>query len=86
MQVAYGATELSPVVTFTKEDSLMIKPDTVGRAIDHVEVKIVDKQGNTVAFNEKGEVCSRGYQVFQGYLHQPEKTQEVFRNGWYRTG
>ena len=55
-------------------------------ALDHIELKIVDRQGKIVPFGEKGELCSRGYHVFKEYLHQPDRTAEVVRDGWYHTG
>lgn len=77
---------MSPVATFTAPDSLSKRPDTVGQPIDHVEIKIVDKEGNIVPFGVRGQLCTRGYHVFGGYLYEPEKTAEVLISGWYHSG
>ena len=77
---------MSPAATTTPPGSLSKRPDTVGEPLDHVEIKIVDKKGNIVPFGVRGELCSRGYHIFRGYLHEPEKTAEVLVNGWYHTG
>jgi fatty-acyl-CoA synthase len=33
-----------------------------------------------------GEVCARSNHVMIGYLHEPEATEAVLRDGWLRTG
>ncbi|KAL3250921.1 hypothetical protein MRX96_055335 [Rhipicephalus microplus] len=59
---------------------------SVGRPLDHVEVKIVDDKNRIVPTNERGELCVRGYTVFMGYFKEDKKTKEAIRNGWYHTG
>ena len=36
--------------------------------------------------NEQGIIWFRGPNVFRGYLNNPQKTQEVIIDGWFRTG
>jgi acyl-CoA synthetase (AMP-forming)/AMP-acid ligase II len=69
-------TETSPVSTMTRvDDDLARRTETVGRAMPHVEVKVVDPvTGRTVARGEPGELCTRGYSVMLGYRNEPEKT------------
>ncbi|XP_018495603.1 acyl-CoA synthetase family member 2, mitochondrial [Galendromus occidentalis] len=83
MLPAYGATEMSPVATVATR---MEGGRLLETALDHIELKIVDSKGKIVPFGEKGELCSRGYHIFKEYLHQPDKTEEVVRDGWYYTG
>ncbi|CAM1295619.1 acsf (predicted) [Pycnogonum litorale] len=86
--VGYGTTENTAIITLSHpEDPLHIRCSSVGNTIDHVEVKVMDSNGCTVKRGEMGELCSRGYQVMQGYLNEPEKTKEVFDvDRWYKTG
>ena len=86
--VAYGTTENSPLVTSCyMNDNFNHKTDSVGRAVDHCELKVVDHEGKTVPIGQAGELCTRGYMVFQGYLKDEEKTREAIDDSrWYHTG
>ncbi|XP_060071243.1 medium-chain acyl-CoA ligase ACSF2, mitochondrial-like [Ylistrum balloti] len=86
--VAYGTTENSPVTFQTMtDDNLERRTSTVGRPLDHVEAKIVDKEGNMVPVGTTGELCIRGINTMLGYWDDPEKTGEVISTSrWYSTG
>ena len=87
MTIAYGMTETSPVSFQTSvDDSLEHKVGTVGRIQPHVEVRIVDLDGNTVPVGQQGEILTKGYLVMQGYWEEPERTAEAIRDGWMHTG
>ena len=87
--IAYGMTETSPVSTQTRaDDDLDRRTATVGRAMPHVEIKVVDPAtGLVVARGEPGEFCTRGYSVMLGYWDEPAKTAEAIDEGrWMHTG
>jgi len=87
--ISYGMTETSPVSTMTRvDDDLARRTETVGRAMPHIEVKLVDPiTGRTVARSEPGELCTRGYSVMLGYWEQADKTAEAIdRARWMHTG
>ena len=85
--IAYGMTETSPV-SFQSDtaDSLERRVSTVGRVQPHLEVKVVDEVGQTVAVGATGELWTRGYSVMRGYWADDEKTREAVVDGWMRTG
>ena len=71
----YGLTETSPVLAVNT--LARIKPETVGRALPGVEIKVSDD----------GELLVRGPMVMQGYWKKPEATAEVLgSDGWLHTG
>ena len=86
--IAYGMTETSPGSTQTSvHDELERRVSTVGRALPHVEVKIVDEAGRIVPVGATGEFCTRGYLVMRGYWNNDEKTAEAIDDaGWMHTG
>jgi fatty-acyl-CoA synthase len=87
--ISYGMTETSPVSTMTRvDDDLELRTGTVGRAMPHIEVKVVDAvTGRTVPRGEPGELCTRGYSVMLGYWGEPEKTVEAIDPArWMHTG
>jgi fatty-acyl-CoA synthase len=88
MTICYGMTETSPVSTQTRiGDSIDKQVGTVGRPHPHVEIKIIDAEGRIVPRGEKGELCTRGYLVMQGYWEDTEKTAEAIDvAGWMHTG
>ncbi|AVX20622.1 fatty-acyl-CoA synthase [Carboxydocella sporoproducens DSM 16521] len=87
--IAYGQTEFSPVITQTRtDDPIELRVTTVGRAIPHVEVKIVNPEtGETLGPGQQGELCARGFGIMKGYYKMPEATQAAIDNeGWLHTG
>lgn len=86
--IAYGMTETSPVSFQTAaDDPLDRRVSTVGRIHPHVECKIVDENGDTVAPGVQGELCTRGYSVMKGYWGDPERTAEAIDpDGWMHSG
>lgn len=71
----YGATEMAPVMTFTRPERN--RAGTVGEAIPGVDVRVaVD-----------GEVITRGPNRFAGYWQDPDATAAAIDgDGWYHTG
>nr|MCS5671725.1 AMP-binding protein [Acidimicrobiales bacterium] len=60
---------------------------TSGRAIDDVEVRVVDPDGTECPAGQPGEVVIRGYNVMVGYLDDPGQTDEAIDpDGWLHTG
>ena len=87
--IAYGMTETSPVSTQTAtDDTIDRRTGTVGQAMPHVEIKVVDPEtGRIVERGETGEFCTRGYSVMLGYWNEPERTaQAIDPAGWMHTG
>jgi long-chain acyl-CoA synthetase len=71
----YGATEMGPVVSFTRPDRNVL--GTVGEPIPGVEVRIA----------EDGEILARGPGRFAGYWKNPTATAAAIdADGWYHTG
>jgi len=81
----YGLSETSPVVTFNRIDRER-KVGSVGLPIWGVDVKILDKEGNTLPPEEVGEIVIRGHNVMKGYIGRPEATAEAIRDNWFYTG
>jgi long-chain acyl-CoA synthetase len=72
----YGLTETSPVVTVNMYEDRFFKIGSVGKIIEHVEVKIA----------EDGEILVKGPNVMQGYYKDPEKTSSVMTGEYFHTG
>ncbi|HEY9034884.1 MAG TPA: FadD3 family acyl-CoA ligase [Pseudomonadales bacterium] len=85
---AYGLTETCGFVSICRpEDDAEIIATTSGRAMDGVEVKCVDGDGNDVARGEAGEIWVRGYNVMKGYFDNDQATREaITADGWLKTG
>lgn len=86
--IAYGQTECSPINHMTAIDAPLDKRvTTVGRAIGHTEIKLVDPSGEIVAIGERGEICCRSNGVMQGYWQDPAKTADTIdEEGWLHSG
>jgi long-chain acyl-CoA synthetase len=72
----YGLSETSPVIAVNDQRNKGFKIGTVGKIIDHVEIKIA----------EDGEILCKGPNVMIGYYKDPEKTAEAIQDGYFHTG
>ena len=87
--IVYGLTEASPGMTqTTTDDPVEKRVNTVGKHFPHVEVKIADPEtGKTLADNQVGEICCRGYNIMKGYYKMPEETAKAIdKDGWLHSG
>jgi acyl-[acyl-carrier-protein]-phospholipid O-acyltransferase / long-chain-fatty-acid--[acyl-carrier-protein] ligase len=90
----YGCTELSPVVSCNMPDAFIggmvqqrNRRGTIGQPIFGVCVRAHDPDTlEPLPIGAEGVLCAKGPNVMSGYLHQPEKTAKVIRDGWYNTG
>jgi long-chain acyl-CoA synthetase len=81
----YGITEAHSFVTLN--DPSGKRPDgSCGKAIEGVDVRIVDGQDRDVPAGERGELIFRGPNLPLGYVNGPEATAEALRGGWYHSG
>lgn len=85
--ICYGMTEAPVSFQTSISDPVVRKLQTVGRIQPHIEAKLVDVIGETVAIGTVGEICVRGYNTMLGYWKNEQATADTIDNeGWLRTG
>lgn len=82
----YGQTEVAPLATTLQPEDQLRKLGSAGKPALNMETIIVDDDGNEVARGEVGEIVHRSPHAMGGYLHDPAKTAEAFRGGWFHSG
>ena len=83
----YGLTETGTMAC--KNPVSDTRSGTIGVALDHNEVRIVDPEGNECPAGATGEIVTRTRipgAFMTGYFNEPEKTAEAMRDGWFHTG
>lgn len=94
MTVAYGMTEAPTIVTRTDADSVP-QEELCGRAVEQLEILILDETDQSLPQGEIGEICVRPavagsyanvYTTMLGYWNRPEATAAALRSGMYHTG
>jgi len=83
---AFGQTEMSPVTTMLLPDDALEKPDSIGKPVINVQLKVVGDDGERVERGEIGRAAYKGPTAFKGYHGLPERTAEVFTDGWFVSG
>ena len=84
IEEGYGLTETSPILTSSRGDA---KPGSVGRAVDDVELILVEEDGTPVDAGDAGEIVVRGPGIFKGYFEDDDATHAVLTpDGWFWTG
>jgi long-chain acyl-CoA synthetase len=79
----YGLTETAPVLTTTLM-SPAAKPDSIGRPVPGVELRLRDERGREVEEGDPGEITVRGGNLFSGYW--PDGAGGPDPDGWFPTG
>ncbi len=82
----FGLTETAPCVCILDAPNAARKNGSVGKPLQHVDVRIVDDKGKDVAAGAVGELLVRGPNVMAGYWNKPEATREALSGGWFHTG
>src|SRR6266542_1073780 len=93
----YGLTETAPVVSTNLPDPEPKKPGehvqsssrlgSVGRLAPGMAAEIREPEtGHKLSLHETGMLWLRGVNIFEGYLHDPERTADVLQDGWLKTG
>ena len=79
-----GTTELLHAFIHNYRDRN--RPGSSGVLLDGYEVKLTDEGGKVVEGAGRGSMHARGGSAIPYYLNKPEKTAEMIRDGWVRTG
>jgi fatty-acyl-CoA synthase len=82
----FGQSEAGPLTCVLRPEEHEQRPDSIGRSVLFVEIRVVDEDMNDVAAGEVGEVIYRSPQLCVGYWGKPEETEEAFRGGWFHSG
>ncbi|MGP3933994.1 class I adenylate-forming enzyme family protein [Nonomuraea sp. KM88] len=82
----YGMTETSALAIGNGGADYQARPDSIGRPLPVVDVRVVDPAGGELPPGEVGELCVRGPNVILGYWNKPEATAQTFIDGWLHTG
>jgi crotonobetaine/carnitine-CoA ligase len=83
----YGQTEAVPVTVGAVGQT--VKPGSAGRALPHLEVKILDADDEVCLPGVTGEICVRPkipHSIYEGYYREPEETVAAWRNLWHHSG
>jgi len=82
----WGMTETNGIGTGIGGADYLAHAASSGRCSAVLQLKVVDPEGVAVPVGERGELLVRGTSVFAGYWNRPEVNEEVFVDGWFRTG
>lgn len=95
----YGLTETSPATNLNLPDpipdptnpNIPVLPSrrlgSVGQMLTGIAVRITSATTEEpLPVDQSGMIWLRGANIFNGYLKQPRKTEEVLHQGWFRTG
>ena len=82
----YGQTEVCGFATFIDYPDMLENPRSIGWPMPHVEMTILDQDGNQLRPGEEGEICLRGPSVMLGYWRSEKASEAALGHGWLRTG
>jgi benzoate-CoA ligase family protein len=62
------------------------RPGSSGVVLEGYQIRLTDQDGNAVAGAGRGNLHVKGRSAIPYYLNKPEKTAELIRDGWVKTG
>lgn len=95
-QEGYGLTETSPATNVNlpepqaQGDAPVLptsRPGSVGQLLPGIAIRLTHAATEQpTPINTQGVIWFKGANIFPGYLNDVKKTDEVIRDGWFRTG
>lgn len=82
----FGLTEGSAIASFLSQKYAVSKIGSIGKAIAHVKIRVVNDEGKDAKPGEIGEILTQGPSVSKGYWMRPDANKETFGDGWCHTG
>jgi len=82
----YGQSEAAPLTMVRPSDMVEQRAQSVGQAINGLEIRISDGKGGFLPRGEIGEVVARGSNLMNGYDKLPKDKQPIDEDGWLHTG
>ncbi|MCL6416165.1 fatty acid--CoA ligase [Aestuariirhabdus sp. Z084] len=98
LSAAYGMSETCPLLCGAYVTETLREELTDDQQIDYriaagipvplVQLEVVDAEGNVQPHDGEsvGEIVARAPWLTQGYFKEPEKSEELWANGWLHTG
>ena len=92
LQIAEGFGQTETTLSLANLLGDELEPGSMGKPVPDYGVDLVDTDGNPVPAGENGEIVIRTDRknphpgIFLGYYKDEEKTDEVWRHGFYHTG
>lgn len=83
---SYGQSEACGYTQTSIKDSIEKIKTTVGRAIEGIEIKIVDAQLKTLPANTEGEILVKSEYRMSGYYKDEVATHKTIIDDWIHTG
>jgi len=86
LQQGFGMSEAAPSIATLEKDLALEKAGSIGKAVFHLDVRIVDDEMRELVEGEVGELVLRGPNLLQGYWNRAEATRDAFSGDWFHTG
>ncbi|XP_041522410.1 acyl-coenzyme A synthetase ACSM2, mitochondrial-like [Microtus oregoni] len=85
----YGQTETG--LTCRVSRTMKVKPGSLGTAIPHYDVQVIDEHGNVLPPGKEGDIAIRvkpirPVGIFSGYVNNPKKTEANIRGDFWLLG
>jgi fatty-acyl-CoA synthase len=86
LQQGFGMSEAAPSIATLDKKLALEKAGSIGRAVFHLDARVIDAEMNDLPAGDVGELVIRGPNLMQGYWNRPADTQEAFSGSWFHTG
>ena len=95
---AFGQTETASTITMLSPEDHILEGNSdevekklrrltsVGKALDDVEIAILNENSSHLPQGSEGEVAARGPRLMSGYWNDAQATETAFHEGWLLTG
>ena len=86
LQQGFGMSEAAPSIATLDNNLALEKAGSIGKAVFHLDARIVDDDMKELPAEDVGELVIRGPNLLQGYWNLSDATEAAFTDGWFHTG